>query len=524
MKQIKVTKAPIEGLYIIEPTVHGDSRGYFTETYNRRDMEEAGLNMEFVQDNQSMSVKGVLRGLHFQKEYPQGKLVRVIRGRVFDVAVDLRRTSSTYGKWYGIELSAENKKQFYISEGFAHGFLVLSDEAEFCYKVTDFYHPGDEGGIAWNDPAIGIKWPEVIGAYHGSASGVGYTMADGTPLRLSDKDQLMPTLENTFTFSGAPAAHHTESATRVDVVCPLYHADHHIDLFLAGLAEQKGVDIDNVVFAIKDDGKPLDYVISRIERAGYSYFKVPAVRYSESTTRERAIRDYCAQKVVVMMAQDTIPQDEYALRNLVASLHDDVVFAYGKQSLRRGSIERYVSEEDFSSEAHVVSAADVVKLRRRAYFASDAFSAYHRPTFLRLGGYGEDMGANQDLFYAKRVLDAGYKKAYVPSAVVKRTDDYSQKQVFDAAYDEGVWLAAHPEFEAYRRKVSTGRVFFKALLRANIPALFRLMPDIQTRRKAVKLGRKDGAALVAAAKNREEATRREVASYVLPADSVKNKK
>ena len=141
MGQIKVTKAPIEGLYIIEPTVHGDNRGYFMETYNRKDMEEAGLNMVFVQDNQSMSTKGVLRGLHTQKKYPQGKLVRVIRGRVFDVAVDVRPGSETYGKWYGVELTEENKKQFYISEGFAHGFLVLSDVAEFCYKVTDFYHP-----------------------------------------------------------------------------------------------------------------------------------------------------------------------------------------------------------------------------------------------------------------------------------------------------------------------------------------------------------------------------------------------
>lgn len=195
MSQIKVTPCPIDGLYIIEPSVHGDSRGYFMETYNLRDMQEAGLNMAFVQDNQSMSTKGVLRGLHFQKQYPQGKLVRVIRGSVFDVAVDLRPGSKTYGKWYGLELSADNKKQFYISEGFAHGFLVLSDAAEFCYKCTDFYHPGDEGGLAWNDPAIGIEWPGVVGNYPGSASAEGYTLADGTPLNLSDKDQRWETLQ-----------------------------------------------------------------------------------------------------------------------------------------------------------------------------------------------------------------------------------------------------------------------------------------------------------------------------------------
>lgn len=189
MSQIQVEACPIDGLYVITPAVHGDSRGYFLETYNQRDMAEHGLNMVFVQDNQSMSTKGVLRGLHLQKNHPQGKLVRVIQGRVFDVAVDMRPGSPTFRQWYGIELSAENKKQFYISEGFAHGFLVLSDTAEFCYKVTDFYHPGDEVGYAWNDPAIGVRWPEITGAYSGSASPEGYAMTDGTPLRLSEKDK-----------------------------------------------------------------------------------------------------------------------------------------------------------------------------------------------------------------------------------------------------------------------------------------------------------------------------------------------
>lgn len=167
MGQIKIEKDVdgIEGLCVIEPEIHLDARGYFTESYNQKDMQEAGLNVNFVQDNQSGSVKGVLRGLHYQKEHPQGKLVRVIRGRVYDVAVDIRRESATYGKWFGIELSEENKKQLYIPEGFAHGFLVLSENAEFCYKCTDFYYPGDEGGIAWNDPTLGIKWPEIEGEY-----------------------------------------------------------------------------------------------------------------------------------------------------------------------------------------------------------------------------------------------------------------------------------------------------------------------------------------------------------------------
>ncbi len=159
MGKIKVTRCEIEGLCVIEPTVFYDQRGYFVETYNYQDFKEQGLSMQFVQDNQSMSVRGVLRGLHYQKQYPQGKLVRCIRGRVFDVAVDLRESSATFGKWFGIELSEENKKQFYIPQGFAHGFLVLSKEAEFAYKCTDFYHPGDEGGLAWNDPEIGVDWP-----------------------------------------------------------------------------------------------------------------------------------------------------------------------------------------------------------------------------------------------------------------------------------------------------------------------------------------------------------------------------
>ena len=156
--QFNFEKTEIDGLFVIEPKVFGDNRGYFMETYNYEDFKKAGLDMVFVQDNQSYSTKGVLRGLHFQKKHPQGKLVRVIKGEVFDAAVDLRDGSKTYGKWYGVTLTAENKKQFYIPEGFAHGFLVLSDEAEFVYKCTDFYHPEDEGGIKWNDKDIAVDW------------------------------------------------------------------------------------------------------------------------------------------------------------------------------------------------------------------------------------------------------------------------------------------------------------------------------------------------------------------------------
>ncbi len=176
MGKIKVETCAIEGLKIITPTVYEDSRGYFMETYHYNDFKEAGIPQLFVQDNQSSSKRGVLRGLHFQIRYPQDKLVRVIRGEVFDVAVDLRKESPTFGKWHGEILSEENKKQFFIPRNFAHGFLVLSETAEFCYKCTDFYHADDEGGIYYADSEIGVEWP----------------IPEGMELTLSEKDKKWP--------------------------------------------------------------------------------------------------------------------------------------------------------------------------------------------------------------------------------------------------------------------------------------------------------------------------------------------
>lgn len=180
------TRTSIEGVIIVDVKAYGDSRGYFMETYKRPDFVKGGIGVEFVQDNQSSSVKGVLRGLHFQINHPQSKLVRVVSGKVFDVAVDLRKGSPTYGKWEGVVLSAENKRQFFIPRGFAHGFLVLSETAEFCYKCDDVYHPNDEGGLMWNDPAIGIEWPAMDGD----------DAFDASKLVLSDKDQKHPSLES----------------------------------------------------------------------------------------------------------------------------------------------------------------------------------------------------------------------------------------------------------------------------------------------------------------------------------------
>ena len=175
----------ITGLYEIQPKVFGDSRGYFFESYSEKDFFEAGLKMKFVQDNQSFSTKGILRGMHFQKHHPQGKLVRCVSGKVYDVAVDLRKDSPTFGQYYGVILDSEKQNQFYVPQGFAHGFLVLTESAIFAYKCTDFYHPEDEGGLMWNDATIGIDWFTVV--------------PDLSPL-LSDKDTKHPafSFENNY--------------------------------------------------------------------------------------------------------------------------------------------------------------------------------------------------------------------------------------------------------------------------------------------------------------------------------------
>lgn len=187
----QIEPGPIEGLFLIQPKIFGDERGYFLETFHEADFRKAGMELPFVQDNQSKSRKGVLRGLHFQRRFPQGKLVRAIQGEVFDVAVDLRDGSPSFGRWHGVILSGDRQNQFYVPPGFAHGFLVLSEEAVFAYKCTELYHPEDEDGIAWDDPAVGIAWPEI-----------------GMRPSLSAKDAVLPALDRTrryYSREGRPA-------------------------------------------------------------------------------------------------------------------------------------------------------------------------------------------------------------------------------------------------------------------------------------------------------------------------------
>ncbi len=315
---------------------------------------------------------------------------------------------------------------------------------------------------------------------------------------------------------------------RVDIVCPLYQADGYIDRFLEGLATQKEIEINNVIFAITDEGSDLTNVINRIDKEGYTYFTVPKEKFSHSLTREKAIREYCTQRIVIMMSQDVILRGKYAIRNLACAISGDVVYAYGRQTVRGKTIERYIRESNYVDASHVVGSADVEELQLRAFFASDAFSAYHRPTFLRLGGYGGGhMMMNEDMYYAKRIIDAGYKKAYVSSAIVEHSHKYKLKQLYKRYYETGIWFAEHPEFDDYKTNDSgialAKRVFVKAVKHLNVPVLLRFIPDMASRYLGMKKGRSVGAAMVLqkAAALRED--RREVAGYVSPKKGGKNK-
>ncbi len=306
---------------------------------------------------------------------------------------------------------------------------------------------------------------------------------------------------------------------RVDVVCPLYRAEKYMDTIFEGLQKQKEVEINNVVFALTEDGTPTDAIKAKIDAAGYTHFEVPVHKFSHSLTREKAIRDYCTQRVVIMMSQDVVIHDEYAFRNLAAAIAGDVVFAYGRQTVGNHSIERYIRESNYTGESAIIGEEDIERLQLGAFFASDAFSAYHRPTFLAIGGYdGDHMMMNEDMYYAKKVIDAGYKKAYVATAVVEHAHKFKLKQLYRRYYDTGIWFANHPEFDNYKTTDSgmklAKRVFFKALKHFNIPVLVRFLPDMAARYLGMQKGRKVGKAEAKEHTAPAYEERREVAGYV----------
>ena len=280
----------------------------------------------------------------------------------------------------------------------------------------------------------------------------------------------------------------------VDVVCPIYGADGYIDTLIEGLKRQQGVTYGNVVFCITEEGDTAP-VKQKITDAGYTYFSVAKSEFSHSLTREEAIRQYCSSEVVIMVSQDVKLIDEGAIQALASAIDGEVVFAYGKQICPKKTIEHYVRQKNYGKEAQIVSATDIEQLQLRAFFASDAFSAYHRETFLKLNGYNhQHMMMNEDMFYAKRVLDAGYKKAYVATAVVQHSHKLKLKQLHQRYFETGQWFQEHPEFDNYKTTDTGLKLAFyvlgQALKHFNIPVLFRWLPDMAARYLGMKKGKK----------------------------------
>lgn len=281
---------------------------------------------------------------------------------------------------------------------------------------------------------------------------------------------------------------------KIDVVCPLYSAGNLIDGFLARLNAQTGVEIQNIVFPVTAT-EDSDETVEKIKAtANCTYFLVGKEEFSHSLTREKALMEYCQSDVVVMMSQDVVLESEDALQKLAQAVNEEVAYAYGKQICKRRSIERYIRNKNYGAESYVVGQEDVERLQLGTFFASDAFSAYYRPTFVALGGYGEHMMMSEDMFYAKKVIDAGYKKAYVADAVVEHAHRYTLKELYNRYYQTGVWFANHPEFDGYKA-TSSGLslalyVFKRALLGFNIPVLLRFVPDMTARLMGMKKGKK----------------------------------
>lgn len=281
---------------------------------------------------------------------------------------------------------------------------------------------------------------------------------------------------------------------RVDVVCPLKQADKYIDALLANLKKQQGVEYGSVVFAITEDGDTAS-VKEKIAEAGFTYFSVQPEEFSHSLTREKAVFERCTSDVVVMLSQDVNLFDEEAILQLASHINEEVVYAYGRQICKKRTIEHYVRKKNYGKEALTVSAEDIPKMQLKTFFASDAFSAYHRPTFVALNGYDNvPMMMSEDMYYAKKIIDAGYQKAYVAEAVVEHSHKLKLKELYRRYYETGKWFAQHPEFDNYKTTDSGLKLAFyvlgQALIHFNIPVLFRWMPDMAARYLGVKKGKK----------------------------------
>ena len=284
---------------------------------------------------------------------------------------------------------------------------------------------------------------------------------------------------------------------KIDVVCPLYRAECEIDAVLTGLMAQKNIILHKVVFPITDAGDDLSVVIEKIKKAGFSYFLVPLGDFSHSLTRQTAIFEYCESDIVLMISQDVRFAHEQAIFLLASAINDTCVYAYGRQICTKKTIERYVREKNYGSESFTVCKSDVERMQLSAFFASDAFSAYHRPTFLRLGGYdGLHMMMNEDMYYAKKVIDEGLVKAYVANAVVEHAHRHSLKQLYERYRATGRWFAQHPEFDGYKTVDSGMRlakyVLKRALWEFNIPVLLRFLPNMSARYLGMRKGKMNG--------------------------------
>lgn len=280
---------------------------------------------------------------------------------------------------------------------------------------------------------------------------------------------------------------------KIDIVCPLFRADDYIDDLISGIQRQNGIELGQVVFAITNIGE-IQPVINKIDEAGFDYFLVEKKDFSHSLTREKALKEYCSNDIVVMISQDVHLIHENAMFELASAINDEVVYAYGKQICRRKTIEYYIRKRNYGETSAIISKDDVEKLQLKAFFASDAFSAYHRSTFIQLGGYDSvHMMMSEDMYYAKKVLDAGYRKAYVATAVVEHSHKFTLKQLYNRYYATGVWFSEHPEFDAYHATDSGIKLAFfvlgQALKHFNIPVLIRWLPDMIARYLGMRKGK-----------------------------------